>query len=194
MENRPPSKGTPTEKGHWGSLTTLIAHFHTVGKISLYTALVTAILLVITVYYLSGVEGDSYWAIFSTHAFTHKQLGLALFIAGSVLVMVTGLITWIVILYSTFRVAGPLYPLSRSLEGLILDGSAMIRNRRKTDGLSDEYLRFSGGAKRLQFHYDTLNELVELALEQSEQPHQQAEQELTKTIHQLQELGQIVKL
>ncbi|MBF0585166.1 MAG: hypothetical protein HQL80_13165 [Magnetococcales bacterium] len=189
-----PSGGTPTGREHCCSLTTLIAHFHAVGKISLYAALATAILLVITIYYLSGVEGEGYLAIFNTHAFTKKQLGLALFIAGSVLVVVTGLITWSVILYSTFRVAGPLYPLSRSLEGLILDGSAMIRNRRKTDALSDEYLRFSGGSKRLQFHYDTMHELVELALVQSKQPGPHAGQELTKTIQQLQELGQIVKL
>ncbi|MBF0161299.1 MAG: hypothetical protein HQL88_03335 [Magnetococcales bacterium] len=186
---------SPSSKPPWHfSLADLIGHFRTVGKISLYVALLTALCLLVAVYYLAGTEGGSYLAIFDAHTLTKKQLLPALLIAGAVLVVVAGVITWMVVLYSTIRVAGPLYPLSRSLEGLILDGSAPVRSRRQEDALSEEYMLFAGGAKRVQYHYDSLHEMVELALAQLELPEPDLGAGLTQTINKLRELDRLVQL
>ncbi|MEO5348093.1 MAG: hypothetical protein H7836_00355 [Magnetococcus sp. YQC-3] len=184
----------PAEQENGLSLADLLAHFRMVGKVSLYTALATAICLLVVLYLLAGVGGESYLAIFDAHLLTRKQLGPVLLVSGLVLVTITAVITWIVVVYSTFRVAGPLYTLSQALDGLILDGSAMIRNRRSTDGLSDEHLRFSGGAKRLQFHYDCMHELVERALVQLAEQSPSSGEELTETINQLREFDRHVTL
>lgn len=176
----------------------VIAHFRTVGRISIYTGFIMAACLVVTIYYLAGSTGAGeergYAEIFSAHALTKKHLAPALILSGMILVAITSVITWVIVFYSTYRVAGPLYPLSKSLNDLIVEGPVSVRNRRKTDCLGDEHLRFSGGASRLQFHYDSMNELVDLALVQLELTEADFEGGLTKTVEQLQELDRLVTL
>lgn len=174
----------------------IVLHFRTVGKISLYTGLVTAICLFFTVYYLagSGAQGKDYSEIFSAYALTKKQLGTTMFISGMILVTITGVITWIIVLYSTFRVAGPLHWFSKNLDEQIMSGPVPVNKKRSGNRLHEEHLRFSGGASRLQLHYDAMSEWVDLAKVQLQLPETNLGGGLTETIKKLQELDRLVKL
>ncbi len=69
-----------------------------------------------------------------------------------------------------------------------------MRKRHLGSHLSEEHLRFSGGASRLQLHYDTLSEWVDLTMVQLELPDANVGGGLAQTVKQLQGVEKLVKL
>ena len=65
---------------------------------------------------LAGSPGVSYLQNVQSLAMTHRQLPMVMLAGGLTLAAGTGLTTWLITLYSSFRVAGPLYRFSRNLE------------------------------------------------------------------------------
>ncbi|MBF0153176.1 MAG: hypothetical protein HQL64_05500 [Magnetococcales bacterium] len=167
-----------------------------VAKIALLTGAVAVLCLLVAIHYLSGKSGSSYQEILSAHAMTHRHLAPALLLSGLVLVTLTGLITWLIALYSTFRVAGPVHRFGLQLKRQIHEGPLPVEQFREGDFLQVEHLHFSAAASRLQYHYDTMSELTDLALSQleAEEGTPGREKGLVDTMQRLQELDRLVKL
>lgn len=86
-----------------------------VTRISLSICLMTAIILLIMLsVVLVNVDG-SYTDFIQSRAITQNNMQLAIMIAGLVLVTVTALLSWLISLYSSFRIAGPLYRFTHNL-------------------------------------------------------------------------------
>ncbi|MBF0126234.1 MAG: hypothetical protein HQM02_03390 [Magnetococcales bacterium] len=165
-----------------------------VGKIALATGVIAGGCLLAMVFYLSGDGGDSYQEILSAYAMTRRHLGPALLLSGLALTTLIGLMTWMIALYSTYRVAGPVHRFSLNLKRQILEGPLPVEAFREGDFLQAEHLHYSAAANRLQYHYDSLSELTDLALAEQELPDPDLGGGLTATMRQMQALDRHVKL
>ncbi|WP_207062945.1 hypothetical protein [Motiliproteus sp. SC1-56] len=102
-----------------------------VGKISLWFSLVAAIGLGAVVLLTASAPG-SYIETVQSLAYTRRQLPWVMLVGGLILALSTGVITWLITLYSTFRVAGPM----RRFAVILEQGTAASRSPSR--GLRDD--------------------------------------------------------
>ncbi|MBF0427467.1 MAG: hypothetical protein HQL94_00980 [Magnetococcales bacterium] len=165
-----------------------------VAKIALITGAVALLCLTATLYYLAGDRGTNYQEILSAYSMTKRQLVPALLLSGFVLITLTSLITWMIALYSTYRIAGPLHRFGLNLKRQIQEGPLPVEAFREGDWLQEEHLHFSAAASRLQYHYDSMSELTDLAMAELQLVEPDLGGGLTTTLQQLKELDHFVKL
>lgn len=87
-----------------------------VSRFALYTSVVAVAMLVLSVLFLTDQTGTSYSEIIYAHSLSQKHLKPVLLISGLCLLSFVAFITWLFTIYSSFRIAGPLYRFSRNLE------------------------------------------------------------------------------
>jgi hypothetical protein len=172
----------------------MVLRLQQVAKIALSTGVIAAVSLIGTVYYVSEQEGDNYLEILSAFAMTQRHLESALWLSGFALVALIGILTWIIALYSTYRVAGPLHRFNVNLKRQILEGPLPVDQFKEGDFLQEEHLHFSAAAHCLQYHYDSINELTDLALAEENLPDPDLGGGLTTTLKKMRELDNLVKL
>lgn len=129
-----------------------------VSRFALYTSVVAVVLLVVSVLFLTDKMGASYAEIIYAHSFSQKHLKPVLLISGLCLLSFVAFITWLFTIYSTFRIAGPLYRFSRNLEQAA-EGVPPL-GVRKDDALQDvsEQLKQSVGS--LHGHYREIDRKI----------------------------------
>lgn len=91
-------------------------HVRLVGKLGLSVGIAAGTVLLLTLTLITHSSGEHYGQIIRAHALTRQYLGPAMLVAGLALLAIIGVITWLIALYSSFRIAGPLYRFSRNLE------------------------------------------------------------------------------
>lgn len=91
-------------------------HLKPVAKASVLVVALAALVLLAVLTLITGPTGESYGAIIRLHSLTRHQLGPAMLVAGLLLVAFTGAITCLIVYYTSFRVAGPLYRFSQNLK------------------------------------------------------------------------------
>ncbi len=80
-----------------------------VARIAGGTSLLAAGVLLAVVFWIGDSGGTSYYEVVSARALTHRQLGPALLVGGLVLLILVAALTWLVALWGSFRIAGPLH-------------------------------------------------------------------------------------
>ncbi len=113
-------------------------HVRLVGKLGLSVGVAATAVLLLTLTLITHDGGESYGQIVQAHALTRQYLGPAMVVAGLVLLAIIGVITWLIALYSSFRIAGPLYRFSRNLELATAIGPVVPIKIRKDDALQQE--------------------------------------------------------
>jgi len=100
-------------------------------KISLAIFLVATLTLIFVMLFVFASYDGSYEDFIRSQLITQKNIQLAMLMSGLFLIMVTTLITWLIGLYASFKVAGPLFRFSENISRLMekKDG----RNIRKDD-------------------------------------------------------------
>ncbi|MDP2369653.1 hypothetical protein [Rhodoferax sp.] len=110
-------------------------HLKLVAKVGVAVSVLALAALMVALMSITGEAGASYDAIIRARSLTRENLAMAMLIAGLVLVAITGLITWLIVLYSSFRVAGPLYRFSQNLRLASADDATALIELRKGDAL-----------------------------------------------------------
>jgi hypothetical protein len=113
-------------------------HLKLVAKISLALGAIAMIALVIALTMVTDQSGETYSAIVQVQHLKSENLGKVMLVAGLLLVAITGLVTWLIALYSSFRIAGPLYRFSQNLRLAAADESAPLIDLREGDSLRTE--------------------------------------------------------
>ena len=130
--------------------------------VSVSVGLLGALVLLLTLYLLFRAQpGQSYYQIIQSLTLGQDRLVMAMTLAGSVIVLLAGLVTWIITLYSSHRIAGPFYRFAKNLELEIERGPvAPVRLRRddRFQLLSAKLIRAAGG---LETYYASQRELVD---------------------------------
>lgn len=150
-------------------------HLRLIARVSLLSALFSLVTLSLLVVYLNhghGQESD-YLAVRQAFMASQESLGVAIAFVSLLLLLLTAMITWLIALYSTFRVAGPLYRFARNLESAIYSGPGTMTPIRHTDELQDEAKALEKSINVLRRHYDSFGaalDEVEWAIDRNDPP------------------------
>lgn len=139
-----------------------------VSKIALVVGGVSCLCMMLVLNYITDKSGTSYGTIIRSYSVSHQHLGPTLLVAGLFLVSFSGVITYLISLYTSFRIAGPMYRFARNLELMIEQGTLAIIPTRKGDHLKFEEQQFKQNLLKLHKHYDAIWNETEGALSQLE--------------------------
>ncbi len=140
-----------------------------VGRISLWFSFVAlAGLLAIVV--LAGLAESGPGSPLYPLAMTWQNLPWVMATGGTLLCLATALVTARIALYSSFRVAGPLYRFCHSLEMIIRRDASLRTGIRRYDYLQDEQKQLDSALNALQHHNRILDTQLELLIDELNQP------------------------
>lgn len=146
----------------------ILFHLRWISKIAFWIGATAAVGLVIVLFVITGDAGTGYEELILSRSLAQHQLGPALLIGGIFLVSFGALLTWLIALYSSFRVAGPLFRLTRNLEASIGHRPEKPIPVRSADRLQTEATLLENSLGILENHYKGLREEVDQALQQIE--------------------------
>lgn len=128
-------------------------HLKLVAKISLGVGAVAVLSLLISMLLVSGPIDENYAQIIRSNSITRAHLGKVMLMIGLMLVAIAGVITWMIALYSSFRIAGPLYRFSQNLKLASASDSAPLINLRQGDSLLPQADNIKQAVATLRDHY-----------------------------------------
>lgn len=138
-------------------------YFSIVLKISLLISLTAIVSMFVLLLSLVGERGSSYVEIISQFYLTYDRLPLAMFIVGVTLALLTAFTVWFVSLYSSFRVAGPIFRFTKNLEAIVASDGASLTPIRKSDFLQAESVTLRTAVENMRIHYRAMErELQEM--------------------------------
>ncbi len=153
-------------------MTTLVEDyglFRLVGRISLWFIAVSAVGLIVILYLAGGNNTTDYFEAVRSLSITKQQLPWVMSIGGLLLILGTALTTWLISLYSSFRLAGPLYRFTLDLQKGIDTGQVPTIRIRNTDLAHSEARRLDESVEALYSHFNAINDGVEITLATLEQ-------------------------
>lgn len=128
-------------------------HIKTIGTVAFVVGMLSFITLALLLAFIGNSSGSTYLSIVKSGSVTRQSLGPSMLLAGLFLVSAAAAITWLVALYASFRIAGPLFRFSRNMEILIGSGDLKLVPIRKEDQLQEEARQFMQSFTLLQEHY-----------------------------------------
>ena len=154
-QNIPPANSEPL----------ILFHVKWIAKIALSVGTVAWVGLLLAIFLVADDTGRNYANVIHTHSLTRQNLGPTILVFGLAMVVIASLATWFIALYSSFRIAGPLFRFSQNLKAIIEDAFAVPMAIRRTDMLQREWNEFDASQTALREHYSDLRN----ALDQCEQ-------------------------
>lgn len=134
-----------------------IVRLRAIGHIALLVSAITLAAAMILPLLLDA-SANNYNRSINMMLLTQDRLPCVMLIIGLLLVTATGITTWFIALYSSFRIAGPLYRFARNIELEINEGPIPIINIRATDQLQAESEALANTVNSLQQHYQKIAE------------------------------------
>jgi hypothetical protein len=152
-----PRHGSKKDKENIGAhqYVLTLGRFRRVANISLWVALI-AVLSLLALIFAIEKPSKSYVGSILNLAITLKNLHWMMALAACWLLAATAATTWFITLYSSFRVAGPLYRLSRNLEHASIKGYIELINIRGSDLLQHECRLLDEVNKVVQQHFEKI--------------------------------------
>lgn len=144
----------------------ILFHLRWVAKIALSVGAVAVMGMVAMLFVLTDSSGTSYGDLIKSRSVTVQLLGPALLIGHCFLLAFTAAVTWLIALYSSFRVAGPLFRMTRNLDVSISQGPTKPVPIRASDQLHEESALLKDSLEALASHYEALGAEVDQALRQ----------------------------
>lgn len=142
----------------------IFLHLKLVAKISVAVGAVAVLSLLVSLLLIPVPVGDSYEAIIRSKSITREQLGPFMLLIGLGLVAVAAAITWVITLYSSFRIAGPLYRFTENLKLASLDDVTELTGLRRGDSLHAQQETIRHAVESLRTHYGAVEEASSQAL------------------------------
>lgn len=130
--------------------------FKIIARIAMVATLAAVVILVSAVLFFAGEKGLDYFSLLQFRAITQDNLPELLTISGLFLVVCIGAVSWVLALYGSFRVAGPLYRLARNLEQA--SESSDILGVRKGDCFQDISRQLCQAVEKVHEHYASLGQ------------------------------------
>ena len=135
--------------------------FKLVAKIALSVAAAACIGLLLLLHVLAEDKGAGYGNIITAYDMARQNLQPAILVFGLVMIVFASITTWLFALYTSFRVAGPLFRIARNLEQAIDQGQLVPIPIRKTDSLQREWAQFDASVEALRAHYAKLGQALD---------------------------------
>ncbi|MCB1954747.1 MAG: hypothetical protein KDG55_03680 [Rhodocyclaceae bacterium] len=133
-----------------------------IGRMSLWFAAAALVGLVGVLLLARPASGD-YVELVRNMSLSRQQLPVLMLVGGLLLGIGTALTTWLIALYSSFRIAGPLHRFCLDLEQGIRDGEVPRIRLRAEDDAQEDARRLEETIRRLYRHYDEIAGALESA-------------------------------
>jgi len=141
---------------------------------------------------LVGHDG-SYGDFIQSQVITYKNIQYMIVIAGLVLVLSGALISWLVSLYGSFKIAGPLYRFVKNLEHC--QQSEKMQSLRSDDALQDLSYKIIEAAKTSEDHSQELLYKINYYLELTSLPDdRQNRQEIIDVVQNIKDIERRAKV
>jgi hypothetical protein len=141
----------------------LLPDFTLVAKIALSVAAAACVGLLVLLFVLSKGEGSGYGHAIGAYDLAQRNLQPAILAFALAMIVLAGIITWLLTLYASLRVAGPLFRIARDLERTIERGPIEPASIRGTDRLQPEWAKFAASVAALRAHYVELGRALDEA-------------------------------
>lgn len=139
----------------------VLFHFKWVAKVALSVGTVAWAGLMLAIFLITDDKGTGYAQIISAYSLTRQNLGSAILVFGLLMAVIASITTWFIALYSSFRIAGPLFRFSQNLKSIIDSAFVVPVPIRRTDMLQREWNKFDASQARLREHYMALGEALD---------------------------------
>lgn len=170
-------------------------HVKLVAKLALFTSMIAAIGFAVLLLYLDTDGSDGYRSLVSSFQITRNSLVPAVTLVGLVILSGVGLLTWLIGLYTSFRIAGPLYRFSRNLSATIIGGPGRpLHPIRQHDALHEEAALLQKGVTALQQQYSETNAHIDAALAELESNGAMDKERVLSALEQLRQVDRRVQL
>lgn len=136
-------------------------HVKWVAKIALLVALAAGLGLLAAVFWVTDDQGANYASLIMSRSLTQQKLGPVMVVFGLLSVAVAALATWLIALYSSHRIAGPLFRFAQNIRQILQQPFAAPLAIRKTDVLQQEWREFESAQTRLREHYGALRDALD---------------------------------
>jgi hypothetical protein len=131
-----------------------------VAKIGLSVAAASCLGLLLVLALISDDDAVGYAQIIGAFGSAREHLGPAMLVFGLATSGIAGIAAWLFSLYASFRIAGPLYRISRDLEQQIERGTIAPMPIRAGDGLQREWKAFEASVEALRAQHDGLRQAL----------------------------------
>ncbi len=157
-----PEKSDPRQETDFDPVLSLQNRLRLTAIVAASVSLLGLLVLLATLLLLFRERpADGYYQIILSLTQNQERLGIAMTIAGSLIVLLAGLVTWLITLYSSHRVAGPLYRFSKNLELEIEQGPVAPVRLRRDDGFQALSNKFARAADCLEHYYADQMQLID---------------------------------
>jgi hypothetical protein len=153
----------------------ILFHLRWVGRIALLVGALAAAGLAAFLYLVADPTGRSYGELIQSHSITQGLLRPGLIVGGIFLLAIAAVITWMIALYSSFRVAGPLFRFSRNLRLAVAEGARTPIPIREGDRLHAEARMLHEAMNAVHDYYAELDAAITAARECAADPATRAE-------------------
>lgn len=141
----------------------------TTARVALSISVFATLVLLTTLFFLfEDQQQGSYLSSIQAFTRSQDQLVPAMLIGGAMIMLMAGMITWFILLYSSARIAGPMYRFSRNVEMQINQGPVSTIKLRKGDYLQDLSGKLAQAAEGLNEYYADQLEVVDEVVEKLE--------------------------
>jgi hypothetical protein len=135
----------------------VLAGLKRAAKIGLGVSAAACVGLLVVLFALPEETGTSYASIVAANSLASRNLGPALLVYGLAMIAFAGAFTWVVSLYGSFRVAGPIYRFEQNLKRELERAATPPVPIRRTDELQPEWREFRAGVMALRDVYTELS-------------------------------------
>ena len=149
---------------HLADKTHFLLRLRLVSRIALIVGGLACLGMVLVLTFITDKSGVTYETIIRSHSLSRQNLGPALLVVGLFLVAFSGVITYLISLYTGFYIAGPLFRFARNLEIFIAEGQVDPIPTRENDQLKQEEQQIKRSITKLQHHYGELRAATDAAL------------------------------
>lgn len=138
-------------------------HLNLIAKVSLVTALAASVALISVALLLDPGDREHYWEQIASLVLSESRLLPALMLSGTVVVFVAAVLTGLIAIYVSFRIAGPFYRFTRNIEAATAHGLRTPIPIRRDDVLQEEWRSLERACVTLNTHYLALHKALEAA-------------------------------
>jgi hypothetical protein len=136
------------------------SRFAFVAKISLIVTLVALIAMTGVVMFITTDGGEGYLDQLANLRLSQQRLMPLVVLVGLFLLATAGFITWLIALYSSFRVAGPLYRFACNIEMVLTKGLVTLVPLRRDDCFQQQSRQLNEAVSVLKAHYTEIEQLL----------------------------------
>ena len=137
----------------------IFVHLKLVAKVCLAAGFIAVLALIVSLSFLAGPSNASYEAIIRHNSITQEEIGPLMLLAGLMLVALVAVLTWAIVLYSSFRIAGPLYRFTQDFRQVTACGGQDLPKLRRGDSLRKQDLAIREAMARLTDHHAAIDRL-----------------------------------